>query len=357
MEKQLRLAALTLSSVVVTACGGGDSANAVAPVTPAAAAEATATQNSMCIAIQPFYWEIGDKSGVPLASGSVGTRAPTRDETMEIFSASKWIYSTYAVQKLGALANLDPTLDVPFLNLTSGYTWSGLGKCEKTDTVEECVARNNDKPLPVPDNVGIFHYNGGHMEVHANDRTGLGPLANEGLSNEVLGTVTGVGYNAVNNAYTQPLLAGGVATSAGTYAVMLARILSGSLLMHDVLVNDQQALGTALYKVATTGGTTSSPIATAVNAAGVTEAWNYSLGHWVEDDPTYGDHASSSAGAFGFYPWIDKTLTYYGIVARKAPPSPESSEGFQSAQCGRLIRQAWVTGAAVTATVPTPDAR
>jgi hypothetical protein len=83
------------------------------------------------------------------------------------------------------------------------------------------------------------------------------------------------------------------------------------------------------------------------------EAWNYSLGHWVEDDPTVGDHAFSSAGALGFYPWIDATKTWYGVLARRAG-SPAGNQGVVSLDCGRLIRQAWVTGKTVTGTTPTP---
>lgn len=352
-----------LSSMLLAACGGGGGSTQSAPPVsgdPTAAAKATATQNEMCVAIQPFYWEIGDKGGVPLASGSVGFGAPVRTDRIEIASASKWIYSTYFVQRAGGMDSLDMVLDVPFLNFTSGYTWSpssGPGSCSRSTTVADCVADNSGKPLPVESNVGVFNYNGGHMEVHANSRAGLGPDDNEALSNAVLTPVTGVGFSNVDNLYTQPLLAGGVGTSSANYAAMLAGILSGRLKMHDVLVDDERPLGTARFKVATTGGTTSSPLADAPNADGVTEAWNYSLGHWVEDDPTYGDHAVSSTGALGFYPWIDRTLTYYGIVARMALPGPETFEGFQSAQCGRLIRQAWVTGVTVTSKVPTPHTR
>jgi hypothetical protein len=357
MDKQFRLAALTvLSSMVVTACGGGDSSPESSPAPPSenvTAAQTTANQNPMCTAIQPFYWEVGDKNGVPLASGSVGDNAPIRTESMAIASASKWLYASYAVQKLGGVANLDPVLDVPFLNFTSGYTWStsaGPGICDKDGTVQACNTLNNSSQDPSL--VGTFHYDSGHMEYHAMARAGLGADGNDALAAAVLGTDTG-SADPDANTYTQPLLAGGVATSAASYATFLANILSGNLAMLDVLKND--ASSAPSYKVATTGGNTSSPLADATNALGQTEKWNYSLGHWVEDDPTWGDHAFSSAGAFGFYPWIDKSLTYYGIIARRSPPTEEQYDGFQSAQCGRLIRQAWLSGVSVPSeTVPTP---
>jgi hypothetical protein len=310
----------------------------------------------MCTAIRPFYWEIGDSSGA-IVGGSVGSGAPTRETPMPIASASKWLYAAYAVEKVGGVANLDPVQDVPFLNFTSGYTWAtslGPGICRRDDTVQECVEYNNS--TLDSGNLGLYNYDSGHMEVHAaSRRIGLGPFGNLALADAVLGTTTG-SSDPDSNTYTEPLLAGGVGTSAASYASFLTRVLSGSLAMHDVLVDDGQALGVASYKVATTGVGTVSPFDGATNAAGRSERWNYSLGHWVEDDPTYGDHALSSAGAFGFYPWIDRTVTYYGIVARMAPPGGEQYEGFQSAQCGRLIRQAFVQGVAVTTkTVPTPS--
>jgi len=61
-----------------------------------------------------------------------------------------------------------------------------------------------------------------------------------------------------------------------------------------------------------------------------------------------GDGAFSSAGAFGFYPWIDASKTWYGIVARKQvmsgqDPDQSLGEGYRSTMCGRLIRKAWIT--------------
>src|SRR5690606_1194511 len=67
------------------------------------------------------------------------------------------------------------------------------------------------------------------------------------------------------------------------------------------------------------------------------EAWNYSLGHWVEDDPQHGDDAFSGAGALGFYPWIDGSKTWYGVLARRAATA-SAAQGIKSIRCGRAIR-------------------
>ena len=69
------------------------------------------------------------------------------------------------------------------------------------------------------------------------------------------------------------------------------------------------------------------------------EQWHYSVGHWVEDDPTVGDGAFSSPGAFGFYPWIDAGKTWYGVLA-----TLNVGGAIDSVRCGRLIRKAWLTG-------------
>jgi CubicO group peptidase (beta-lactamase class C family) len=165
---------------------------------------------------------------------------------------------------------------------------------------------------------------------------GLADKNNAALTAELLSQIGPFGFS-----YLQPLPAGGLAGSANDYSGFLRRILKGELVMST-------ALGSG--KVCTNPLT----CATAVNnPIPYTESWNYSLGHWVEDDPKYGDGAFSSAGAFGFYPWIDKTRTFYGILARQAGVG-EGDAGYHSAQCGRLIRQAWKTGKVVTATTPTP---
>jgi len=78
-------------------------------------------------------------------------------------------------------------------------------------------------------------------------------------------------------------------------------------------------------------------------SSGANESWHYGLAHWIEDDAVVGDGAFSSAGAFGFYPWIDATRTIYGVLARRGTAG---NAGYNSAQCGRLIRKAWVTGVA-----------
>jgi hypothetical protein len=306
-----------------------------------AAATATANTNPNCSpsVLGPYYWEVGDKTGVK-ASGSVGggpNGAVTATTQLSIASASKWLYAAYVVQVAGGPNKLDPASDIPFLNFTSGYAEFGSAQCETDDTVGSCLNRNGGQN---PAAIGMFDYDSGHMEHHAAAVMSMLTDANPDLKDAVLETtLAGAASGTPLYTYTQPLLAGGVMLDASTYGAFLRGVLAGSLLMKD-------ALGT--HAVCTNPST----CATSLYSPITSESWSYSLGHWVEDDPQYGDHAFSSAGAFGFYPWIDSTKTIYGILAREVQSSV--FEGFQSAECGRLIRQAWVTGETVTSTEPTP---
>lgn len=332
-------------AVAATSCGGGGSSVATAPPPPAPApspapppsgddrvdaATATAQNNGRCNDLGSFYWEIGDANG-RLASGSVGAGAPSASTTMSIASASKWVYAAYVVESVGVRAD-----DVPYLNFTSGYNDFLLPLCAQNDTVQSCLLGHAGQD---PDAVGRFDYDSGHMQHHAAEVMGLGSRDNDALSAEVQAELGLTGFQ-----YTQPQLAGGLDASANSYAAFLRRILSGDLAIRN-------ALGS--HQVCTNPLTCDSALSTPLTT---TESWSYSLGHWVEDDPDLGDGAFSSPGALGFYPWIDSSKSHYGIVARQSGPldGVDGPEGYRSAQCGRLIRQAWRTGEEVTEPSPTP---
>ena len=171
-------------------------------------------------------------------------------------------------------------------------------------------------------------------------RIGLAAQTGNGVGAALTSEITSQ-VGSFDFTYLQTNLAGGLNASASGYAGFLRRMLRGEFVMSSQLGSRKVCASSAC-----TAGEVLSP-------APPDEAWNYSLGHWVEDDPKVGDHAFSSAGALGFYPWIDSTKTWYGIVARRAT-SAAGQEGVKSMDCGRLIRQAWVTGVQVTGTTPTP---
>ncbi|HMN75231.1 MAG TPA: hypothetical protein PKC97_04140 [Burkholderiaceae bacterium] len=340
MDTNFKLLPLVLSSALaVASCGGGGSSTSsvVPPNEPpsdaqrVAAATGTANSNTMCslATLGTYYWEIGDADGVKASGSPWG--GPTATTSMWIFSSSKWLYAANVVQKRGVL-----DVDVPFLNFTSGYSEFGNAPiCPNGDTVASCKAGGDGQD---PGTIGRFYYDSGHMQHHAAAVMGLGAADDVALAADLNATVGSFGFS-----YTVPQLAAGVVATPQAYAGFLRKVLRGELAI-------AVALGT--HKVCT------NPSMPGCNAAYSpesvsTEYWNYSLGHWVEDDPTVGDHAFSSAGGGGFYPWIDRDKTYYGILAREREVEPEA--GYHSAQCGRLIRQAWMTGETVLSTVPTPE--
>lgn len=294
-----------------------------------AAATTTAERTTgLCAAIQPFYWEVGDGTGT-LGSGSVskvGNATTYSAQTlMLIASASKWIYGAYVAERRNGLLTAE---DIQFLSFRSGYTNFTVGGCDNFDTVTECVLRSTNGVLTAA-NVGKFAYGGGHMQKHASlpaPGMNLGALDNATLATEirrVLGT-------DISLSYTQPQLAGGIRTTAADYATFLRKILNGQLHIAALLG---------------TNATCTNPLTcpTAINSPiDGAENWHYSMGHWVEDDPITGDGSFSSAGAFGFYPWINAKKTLYGVLARLGAPGG----GEPSALCGALIRKAWVSGAA-----------
>lgn len=324
-------------------------APATAPTTnSAAAAMATAKNNALCGSpIMPFYWEIGDQNG-SLVSGSQGSDTkgnPVLANTkLSIASASKWLYAAYVVQLRGSAVRLSAE-DIGFLHFTSGYTNMDQGgtACPRTnnpDSVNQCLKLTNSLGIAYsaqnPATVGTFDYNSGHMENHASRLTSLGNVA-VGSVGSAVQTLLGPG---VTLEYTEPLMAGGIFTSAQNYALVLRHVLDGTLFMHDALGVDQ----VCTHRSATCNATYSP----------IPEAWHYSIGHWVENDPsTNGDGAFSSAGKFGFYPWIDSAKSYYGVISREQSTTSGEQQGYASAQCGRLIRHAWMTGLEQTQPLPT----
>jgi hypothetical protein len=329
-----------VSVLLLAACGGGDPV----PEVPAAAAEleahaqllgvsdaqriaaATATAGSSsnaCAAVRPFYWEVGNVSS-KLASGSV--QAPgnsmqyTATQPIAVASASKWIYGSYVAERQnGVLSDSDRK----FLSMRAGYV--SFSTCTLTQTIDSCLGSlSNGVYTPSAD--GVFWYEGGHMQKHAS-LLGLGALNSRALGLEVQRLIG----SDVGLFYAQPQPAAGLVMSSDAYARVLRRMLGGQL-----------KIGALLGSGAVCTNLLTCPLgSTLVSPVPPSESWHYSVGHWVEDDPVVGDGAFSSPGWLGFYPWIDASKSYYGVLARSVQDG-----GFPSVQCGRLIRKAWLSGSA-----------
>lgn len=311
-----RSSALVAAGLLVAGCGGGSSSTpaAVDEAQRVAAASATATSHPKCSAatIGSFYWEIGDGNGVR-ASGSVGTDAPGPGTRMALFSSSKWVYAAYVAQKRGLR-----DADAPYLNFTSGHVLFGPPFCPGAPDVQSCGQSDGQDPAMQ----GRFYYDSGHMQYHARAVMGLGAADNAALGAEIAATLGDFAF-----VYTQPQMAAGIEGTPQGYAAFLRRIVRGELAIAAGLGSHQVP---ATYDNAAHSPETGS------------ERWDYALGHWVEIDPAVGDGTFSSAGGGGFYPWIDASRALYGLLARER--FTESHAAYHSAECGRLIRRAWVSG-------------
>lgn len=324
--------------ILATGCGGGAAnsdragagprspsalsglVGATAPAVAARAAAATAAANSSingCSTIRPFYWEIGDRNGA-LVWGSVDAEGVATTYTggtvIPVASASKWLYSAYFIQRTaGALSSED----IKFLTLRSGYTRFLM--CPQSVTVMRCLDIDFNAKF-IPENEGLFFYGGGHMQEHA-AINGLGSLGAAELAGEMRSQLG----NDVFLSFSSPQPAGGAIMSPAEYAKVLRKMINGQLL-----------IGGMLGASAVCADPVACPDEAVTTAAPEGETWHYSLGHWVEDDPRVGDGAFSSPGLLGFYPWIDNTRSWYGIVARV------ENDGDGSVYCGRAIRRAWL---------------
>jgi hypothetical protein len=294
----------------------------------AQAASTTATSHPACTSLPKFYWEIGDRNG-SLASGTRGSSPPGATTQMAIYSSSKWIYGAYVFQRRNGVLNAN---DLRALRMLDGYTQTSA--CLLKTTVGNCQSSMSTQDASA---VGKYFYASGHFQKHAAVDMGLASKTKSTLATEI--------HNYLGNdwtfTYRSTDLAGGGKSSASDYGKFLRKVLNGTLLLSG------GALGSSA--VCTYTGPTD-PVTGRVHCANALnspsdEAWDYSIGHWVETDPVWiasgGDAAYSSPGTGGFYPWIDSSRTYYGILARE---DVASGAGGLSAACGRQIRMAWLTG-------------
>lgn len=322
------------ATLVLAACGGGgeepppeSSGPALAVRMAAASATAQSTTNA-CAPIGSFHWEIGDANGVAgfgAVRRSASAAAYSRDTVLEIASASKWLYGIAVAQQRGGVLTAG---DVQFLTFLSGYTQFDFCRSTGGGTVRQC-AEAGSNGVRTPAAVGRYFYGGSHQEQHAL-ANGWGAISAAALGPEMKRWLGGT-VNTLT--YERPWLSGGATTTAADDADVMRGVLSGRLAMKALL-------GTSAVC------TNPSTCATALFSPVTAESDTYSIGHWVESDPAVGDGAFSSAGAYGFYPWIDATKSWYGIVARQTA-GPGEQGGVDSMMCGRLIRKAWLSGTAL----------
>jgi hypothetical protein len=290
--------------------GAGDGGSSNVPAFDAI--RESASMDPACLKLGDFYWSVGDATGV-LVSGSIGTKydASTR---MAIFSASKWIFSSYVLESQAGV--LTESL-IKGLNFTSGYVEEGLPLCSPTDTVGTCFDQL-DNYVAAKDN--SFFYASGHMQKIAANDLGLADLDEAGFATEimrVLGTELDLNFdvNVLGGVQAGPLAAGGMNTSPQAYEGFLTRMLAGQYEISSRLGDESVSTGLATI--------------------------DYALGHWVEKTSSGAIDAYSSVGALGVYPWIDGNKEYWGLLARVGEASPMTAAD-DSLVCGRQMRAAFL---------------
>ena len=303
----------------------------ISTITPAqrqAAAQQTAMTHADCTTLGPFYWEIGDKTGA-LASGSTGDNSVVATTEFPIASASKWLFGAYVAEVRNGVLTAD---DIQHLRMMAGYNSFDDGSCgANVATVADCFAVSSNSTLTTAD-IGVFNYGGGHFQ-HWATVNGMGALTRATLAADMKAKL---GTN-IDLRYFSPQLAGGAGTSATQYATFLRKILNNELKIAALLGSNAVCAD-------------ADPAACSAPPADVPFAGtHYSMAHWVEDDPAGGDGAFSSAGLFGFYPWVDATKTQYGILSRQVPRGSSGGPigaGRLSMLCGRKLRLAFNSGTA-----------
>ncbi len=278
------------------------------------AAAAVASGDAQCKALGDFYWEIGDAQGVQ-GSGTIGSDY-SADQSIKIASASKFVWGAYVLEKIGK--NAQPSDEqVAYLEMRSGYAKFNPLFCALSRSVDSCMSSRSNGELENRA-VGKFYYGGGHDQRLAG-MLGLGGLGNRALTEEVrryIGPELGFSYGS-------PQLAGGMESSPAQFGQFLRKVVSGQLRLKEFLG----------YKPVCTQN-----CAEALDSP-AREPWHYSLNHWIEDTPGIGDGAYSSPGAMGFYPWISRDKSTYGILARQ---KLGASAYWDSVLCGRKMRKAWM---------------
>lgn len=292
------------------------------------AVDQTIAQSPNCTGLGDFYWEIGDINGA-LAQGSVGT-AYTKDTDILVSSASKFVFAAQVIEKYDGVFSF-----APYLQMQSGYVGMNTALCNGASTVAGCVAAgpNQKNYVSVPSKLGRFVYNSAHEEILANSVLGMGSFTPSDLTQNMTTLLKG----KVEGIYSTPSIAGGMSFTPSQYAGFLRAVINGELKLRDYL---------GANGICTLPG----PSCPTALVSPMPLNWSYSYGHWIEDDAS-GDGAFSSPGAFGFYPWISKDKSTYGILARKDQVNAGSSDPlitpfYHSAQCGKQLRAAWFTGQA-----------
>jgi CubicO group peptidase (beta-lactamase class C family) len=332
-----RLIALCVAGVVATGCGGGGSGTPPAPVP---ACSTTQLEADMDAVLAQTASEVDFSFALERPDGrryNFSRGVSTLQTSYESASTSKLVSAVIILRLVeqGYLNLTDRPQDRltatvwPIVNTDSLYSMtlsdllsftSGLTQeppfpsClnNGTATIEACVtdiANTNAANGITPGQQ--FYYASTHLQV-----AGLMAIKARGVATwqdvfTEFKTQTGLFATSTYEfpSSSNPRLAGGMLWTGEEYMAFLKALRDGTLLnaasMNNLLA-DHTASATMVYSPA---------------VAGLGEDWHYGFGLWHEcQSATYNCTAGSrvsSPGAYGAYPFWDRSKGYFGIVARQ----------------------------------------
>lgn len=240
------------------------------------------------------------------------------------------------------ILNTDPLYSVTLshlLSFTSGLTTEpacqNLGAANFVNCINT-IATTNAGGTVIPGNE--FNYGSNHLQV-----AGLMTMRAKAMTTwqqvySDFQATTGLFTNSTYDlpSATNPRLAGGMHWTANEFIVFLRKLAKGQLLTSAAMttfLQDQTASTTMTY----------SPI----QSSTLNEQWHYGYGYWHEcQNTTWNCVAAtriSSPGAYGAYPFWDRSNGYIGIVARQSPATGTFPYGVTIERAVRSLSQQWAS--------------
>ncbi len=342
-----RLSLVLLSLVAFTSCKSNSGGNTPPATNTCSTAtleiEMAATLSGGASSEVPFTYSIERSDGRKFTYSYGASNLTT---TYESASTSKLVTSVILLRLVdqGFLALTDkPQKHIPLwpldsgdviynmtlahlLSFRSGMTDELLCLHSAGANFETCtknMASSNSGSTYTPGSV--FYYSGVHMQVAglmAQYATGSSWQDIFAQFKNDTGLFSSAAYDLPSS--TNPRLAGGMHWQASEYLDFLRALKNGTLLSPSSmseLLKDQTAASQIIY----------SPPKQDLN-----EDWHYGLGLWHE----YQSSRVSSPGAYGAYPFWDRSKNYFGIVARQGAVGTYP-KGIQIERSVRAKAEAW----------------
>jgi CubicO group peptidase (beta-lactamase class C family) len=336
MRTLLRHGLLLMTTLAgLAACGGGGDTPPPPVPPPASVWEAVDTAAAAGYrqgGIAGMSLAVYDRTGHLVFSKSYGDFAPSR--RVAVASASKLVSGIVILRLVeqGYLSLDSTTAQIlgwsgpqgqvtlrQLLSFTSGLEPDPPCTSQLLVTLAQCVADIALLP-PVAAPGTRFDYGSGHLHVAARMAEVITGASWEAILQQQLRGPLGLPaqftyYTAPRQPLgtSNPLIAGGLRASMDEYALLLGLVYArgsfgGQQLIATALMDQQ---GREPYPNVVIGN---SP----VQQLGL--PYRYGLTAWLEcATPATGCNVLSSAGTFGFTPWVDRDSNYYAILGMELP--------------------------------------